>query len=348
MPIYAGIDEAGYGPLLGPLCVACCIFDYDELDAADDRAEPMACSPAASARGSAVAPAAPDLWKRLSPCVCRKPGDRRRRIAVDDSKKLKLSNDGIDDPLRHPLRHLERAVLAFAALSAELPACDDDLFRALGVPWACDPRSPWLDGPQPLPVAHQCDELRVAAASLRRGLAKAGVRSVKLVCRAVDAAEFNRQYDLVQNKAGINFCTAMSLADAVFRAHREAMLVVDRQGGRTHYREELQMCFPEARITVVCEGEARSEYELCEGDRRLIIRFEMESETRNLPTALASMTAKYVRELAMGRLNRFFRGHLPELKPTAGYYGDGRRFINDVEHVVARLGLEPSRLIRRA
>ena len=32
--IYAGIDEAGYGPMLGPLCVASSVFVLDEHDPA--------------------------------------------------------------------------------------------------------------------------------------------------------------------------------------------------------------------------------------------------------------------------------------------------------------------------
>jgi hypothetical protein len=323
MAVYAGIDEAGYGPLLGPLCVACCVFEFDH-EPAD--------------------PPSWDLWKRLSRWVCRKPGDKRRRIAIDDSKKLKGPNDGA----LHPLKHLERGVLAFACLADELPASDDDLYRTLGAALDCDARSPWLSGPQTLPVAHEPGEVCVAAATLRRGLASAGVKSVRLQCRAIDPAEFNRQFDLMGNKAGINFCTAMRLVDELFRTHDGATLVIDRHGGRTHYREPLQMCFPESSITVVGESDERSEYELSERGRSITIRFEMESESRNLPTALASMTAKYVRELAMGRLNRYFRGHLPELKPTAGYVQDGRRFVAEIEGVVNRLGLESSRLIRKA
>ncbi|MCH8212384.1 MAG: ribonuclease HII, partial [Planctomycetes bacterium] len=39
MLVYAGIDEAGYGPMLGPLCLGCTVFvlkDYDPCQGAPD------------------------------------------------------------------------------------------------------------------------------------------------------------------------------------------------------------------------------------------------------------------------------------------------------------------------
>src|SRR5262245_10587254 len=92
MLVYAGIDEAGYGPMLGPLCVACTSFVIRDHD--PDTAG--AC----------------DLWKRLKKSICRKRTDKKRRIAIDDSKKLKLANDAP----AHPLRFLERGVLSFLSV----------------------------------------------------------------------------------------------------------------------------------------------------------------------------------------------------------------------------------------
>ena len=60
------------------------------------------------------------------------------------------------------------------------------------------------------------------------------------------------------------------------------------------------------------------------------------------------MTAKYLRELAMIRLNRFFREALPEIKPTAGYVQDGRRFLQEVRPVIEDRRLEAAELVRKA
>ena len=71
------------------------------------------------------------------------------------------------------------------------------------------------------------------------------------------------------------------------------------------------------------------------------------ADGRFLPVALASMLAKYVRELLMLRLNRYFRAQMPDLKPTAGYFTDGRRYLTEIKPLMKRLDLAPSQLVRQ-
>jgi hypothetical protein len=65
-----------------------------------------------------------------------------------------------------------------------------------------------------------------------------------------------------------------------------------------------------------------------------VIHFRPEAEDAHLPVALASMTAKLVRELAMARFNRYWCLRMPELKPTAGYTLDARRWLEEANGVV--------------
>jgi hypothetical protein len=66
-----------------------------------------------------------------------------------------------------------------------------------------------------------------------------------------------------------------------------------------------------------------------------------------MPTALASMTAKYLRELAMIPFNRFWQQHVPGLKATAGYPMDALRFREEIRPAQQRLGIE-DRVLWRA
>jgi hypothetical protein len=74
--------------------------------------------------------------------------------------------------------------------------------------------------------------------------------------------------------------------------------------------------------------------------------FEVEAEERHFPVALASMTAKLVRELAMLRFNRYWSGRMAELKPTAGYRNDAWRFLDDIAAVIPQCGLPRAAFVR--
>jgi len=324
MPIlYAGIDEAGYGPLLGPLCVACAAFELP--------GDEPSC-----------------LWSALSGAVCREPSDRRRRVAVADSKRLKVASDD------RPLRHLERGVTAFAGAGPDglRFADDDELLGHLGAPY---PSTPCRMSAMPLPVGNEAAELGIAASMVARALRGASVGLFKLAVRAISADEFNAQADRVGNKATINWMAAMQHVEAVRVASRarglDAWFAIDQQGGRHNYTRPLATSFPEATIRVLDESDERAAYELRferpgAAPHRVTIEFRQRGEDTHLPVALASMAAKFVRELHMRRINAFFAQHVPELKPTAGYVQDGRRFLDAIRPTLLRLGMEEHALVR--
>lgn len=110
----------------------------------------------------------------------------------------------------------------------------------------------------------------------------------------------------------------------------------------------MQDTFPGAHIAIVAEEDAFSRYRLERDGSMLTITFTAEGESKHLPVALASMIAKYTRELLMARLNRFFRSRVPELKPTAGYVQDGRRFVREIGPVVRSLRIDTNDLVRQA
>lgn len=56
---------------------------------------------------------------------------------------------------------------------------------------------------------------------------------------------------------------------------------------------------------------------------------------RHLPTALASMLAKYLREREMRAWNAYWTKRLPGLRPTAGYPVDALRFRSEIASLVA-------------
>jgi len=350
--VYVGIDEAGYGPLLGPLCVGMAAVRVDGWDAE-------------SGGGGA-----PDLWAALAGAVCREAGDRARRIAVNDSKALKLANSSTK---RHPLTHLERGVLAFVLCReseeacAELSACPCSDGEFLGLVGAECPGQAWYreDGASGgvFPVGHTPEQIGIARSVLGAELERAGVSVLETACFVMDEGAFNEVVERAGTKAAT---TEVGLSGHLRTAWERwgevgavgggggggggaVRVVCDRQSGRADYSELLARALPRAEVRETHRSAEASRYEVREGEaRRMHVLFLTESEKQHLPVALASMLAKLTRETLMGRLNRYFAARIPGLKPTAGYRQDGWRWIEEGVRGGAISEEERRGLIRRA
>ena len=96
---------------------------------------------------------------------------------------------------------------------------------------------------------------------------------------------------------------------------------------------------------VVCAVDPSTGYRLPDG----VIDFGdvmLSWRVAELATALASMTAKYLRELHMIQFNAYFQARVPGLKPTAGYGLDAWRFLDDIAAARAADGLAGPTLLR--
>lgn len=326
MMLYAGFDEAGYGPLLGPMCVAASAWIVPDGSPADP----------------------PDLWKSLSSGVCRTRKDRRGRVAIADSKALK----GTRDARMHPLHAIERGVLAATAvLHGSAPLHEDALDAAVGHASAAGDAAcavPCEADGTDLPCACSADEIAVASATLRKACDSAGTALCALMCTAITPAQLNADASRGLTKPSIPFSRAAGMAVALLERHPSCpvRLSFDRQGGRMRYADDIRRCFGGSRLAILHEDEDRSEYRFERDGRTVVASFEVGGEERHMPIALASMTAKYIRELRMARLNRFFARLAPDVPPTAGYVTDGRRFLAQVEPHLHALGVDRTQLVR--
>ena len=145
------------------------------------------------------------------------------------------------------------------------------------------------------------------------------------------------------------FSLAASHIDRLLRDHAAEGLhiVCDRHGGRSHYASLLRLMFEDWDLTVLGESETRADYLLRRDGGWARLSFSEKADAHCLPTAMASMVAKYLRERLMDRFNAFWRAHAPELKPTAGYWNDGLRFLDDIGPLRRKLRIEDAKLIRQ-
>jgi hypothetical protein len=322
--ILAGIDEAGYGPLLGPLVVGCCAFEVTDGDATADEL--------------------PCLWKRLRKLVSNNRTKAGKKLHVNDSKVVYSSGSGI--------KELERSILAILATLRQ-EACDelDTLLACVAGHAVTDLRGyPWyLPYPgERFPLEQDLTPIRLFANALRAEMDKAHLRCVYLAARVVPERQFNQMLDATRNKGSALFSTAVVHLDHLIRAYGEHGLVIfcDRQGGREHYGSLLRLMFEDWSLEVTREHDGHSDYKLRRDGHVVRVIFCEKAEEQCMPVALASMLSKYLREALMGRFNAYWQAMLPELTPTAGYYGDGSRFLHDIDAKRRELGIADAQLIR--
>jgi hypothetical protein len=327
MTLCIGTDEAGYGPNLGPLVVAATAWRIDA--AAEDADATLAAAVAevdamVAARSGARSP----LWA--------------------DSKRIYHGGAGF--------ALLERGVAVGLALAgAAVPTTWTALGDTVG-PIAprggC--RGPWQEfAALLLPREIAAAACAAVAAEVRDVLARHKISLARVACRGIYPDEFNAQLDAGLNKSDILSAATLELAAALRRTDAAEPTVVwcDRHGGRKRYGGLVARHFDAPLVQPLEETPARSVYVVPAGDRpptpSCRVEFCVGGESRP-PVALASMTAKYVRELAMHAFNAFWTSRLPGLAPTAGYPVDALRWRRDAAPAIERAGIADDDLWRRA
>lgn len=311
MPYLIGTDEAGYAPNLGPMVVSASVWRIDE--------------PASET----------DLYKRLKSVICKSPrSSSAGRLAIADSKLIYTPSGG--------LKLLERGVLAALALVNHCPCDWLDVWQLLDPDsLAYLPNLPWhVDYDLRLPLAAEADDVVRLVPKLREALDRSGVRLLALRSRAVFPDQFNQSTLEYGTKAeALSKVTLALVAEVLDLCAGEPVLAVcDKHGARNQYGRLLQQQFPDVLVEVHGESVSESIYRWGTGETRIDVRFRVGAESF-LPTALASMASKYLRELAMRAFNDFWCGRVRDLAPTAGYPRDARRFMTAIQGVQAELGI---------
>ncbi len=315
-----GIDEAGYGPNLGPfvMTAVACRVPPGQDDA--------------------------DLWDLLATAV-RRGGPP---VADPGSPRLLIADSKVVYSTARGLAGLERGVLAtlwhppVSCLSALVDrACSED-HADLHV-------EPWYRGTHGLPGHAQPAEIDNHAASFARACAAAGVRDWWARSVVVCPPRFNALVDAAGSKGAV---LGHGLARLLQSARElpgaeDLAFFVDKHGGRNTYAAFIQHALPGGAVVARQEEMARSAYEVIGLGRGVRLTFQPRAESACLCVALASMASKYLRELFMLEFNAFWQQHVADLKPTAGYPTDAGRFFEAIRPAIRKLGIDEAAVWRR-
>ena len=318
MTILAGIDEAGLGPVLGPLVVSGTAFRVHDRFV-------NTC-----------------LWKILAESCTQNPKQAGHRIVIADSKKLYRRQQGIT--------LLERAALVMLALTDHHPHTFQELLTCIAPDASSSlSRYPWYNGDDlSLPVCEHVGDISTRANAVRRNCKERQIEPLGVFSEPINAGQYNRLVKSTRNKAVVLLGLVLRMIDRIIRRapNEHIRLCVDRLGGRVHYREAITTSLPGYELQILEESANRSVYRLVRSSQVCQIEFVTRGENQHFLIALASIYSKYLRELYMKMFNRYWCRQLEGLKPTAGYYTDAHRWLHDTAGVIKQQSIDRGLLVR--
>ena len=319
MGFVIGMDEAGYGPNLGPLVVSATVWEVPG------------------------APKRTDFWTEFEGLIVQHAARTSVEIQIADSK-------AVHDPAKG-VGPLERGALAAWTMLDGLPTTLMDWWSKVALHplhTAVANRScvePWfvyadLNLPQQVTKGEILELSQLwAKRCADRKIHLRAIRSDIVLTRRFN--DLTTQHD---NKGLALSGISMKLLQDVLpiTAGQPTLVWCDKHGGRNRYDELLQEIAGEEFIVRLEEGPEKSRYRIGQTE----ICFQTKAEA-HLPVALASMVCKYFRESTMELFNRFWQRHQPELKSTKGYPQDAKRFKQDIAKTQTRLGIDELDLWRK-
>jgi ribonuclease HII len=313
------MDEAGYGPNLGPLVMTTVLCQVPD--------------------GHAEA----DLWELLAAVVRKSTSATDGRLLVDDSKVVHSRARGVGTLEHQVLALLCRPVPTQPVQLAEWLAgsCITGMAELQG--------ETWYTGHSLLPVAANLASIHRDSADFDGACVAVGVGPFLVRAVLVPTPRFNALLGQHGSKGAILAHGFMDLLRAIMQlipGRDPIHIAVDKHGGRNTYAGMIQDALPHGMVWAEQESMQRSVYRVEGLDRSVRLVFQPRADAEHFVVALASMAAKYVREILMDEFNRYWLAQVPGLKPTAGYPLDAVRFLSAIQAQAALLGLDRAALWR--
>ncbi len=301
---FIGMDEAGYGPNLGPLVLTATRWSTPDAGVETD------------------------FYASLNAAVHQKSHLKQTRLHIADSKEV---NTG-----KHGFVSLETSALAILQ-NLNVPC---QTFQQLWEGLCSQPyphENPWFqDADLKLPVVANANTLSQLSRQLASACKDSGISPTSVRSQIITARHFNSLIEQDGSKGIMLSRLAFRLLREVWNPEETAsvLFIGDKHGGRNRYDELLSEVLEGNMVYRLEEGRSQSCYRV----RNAELRFQTKGE-QHFPVAVASIVSKYVRELSMNLFNRYWQQHCPNVKQTLGYPQDAVRFRSEVDSIRTQLGI---------
>lgn len=302
-----GIDEAGYGPQLGPLVVSAVIFEL----------------PDAFFINKSLIPRTISLWEALSDIISNHK-EKSDKLVVCDSKKLYQPSRGI--------KELERTALAFSRLIDR-----NYFYNELVLPISA-PKSEINNLSQILRKELNGNSIKFCDAEVRIVEASEFNEGIEYYQNKADflwaiSSQLIKSCIDKYHSGNMVFVRAGKQGGRTYYGPYLTRLFPDKS------IQTVEQKFDNSSYIIFSNQNRILK-------SRIGVSFIKDGDATDFVIALASIFSKYFRELSMIRFNRFFRSFAPSLKPTSGYYTGSKRFIRRIMPIINKFDLDENNFIR--
>ena len=313
---FIGMDEAGYGPNLGPLTIASTLWETPS--------NPHSCDFAALLK---------EVLDTQSTC-------KKTKLHIADSKLVNTGKNGFLSLETSALTLLNLTGVETSSIRKILKqVCQSPTMSAESLD-----EIPWFKQDLSLPVEVEFNMVETMTKRLQQCMEKNDVHCRQIQVQLIPANQFNQLLDQFGSKGVVLSTLAFELLSHIWSpdSQAETLFVGDKHGGRNRYDEFLAQIVDDSMIFRLEEGRPVSRYRVNSTE----IRFQAKGES-HLPVAAASIIAKYLREVTMIQFNTFWNQHCPNVKPTKGYPVDAKRFHTAIQKSQAKLNIKDDQLWRK-
>ena len=309
--IYSGIDEAGYGPVIGPF--TCASFE---------------------------SPYGADFWgSRLD--IFR--GNKGKGLPlVNDSKVLNRGKKTFKGYFSSGFAELEKTVLAlyYTACGGRLPENAEKLADMF---YGGDKLPYWSGAADVrLPVACGLSGALSAGKALKGSVPE---NSMMIAARIMYPGEINAALEKVNKTGLVKESFSYLIKRTLMLSDGDAEFECGKMSGTVYYGGFMKEMFPGRGVRAEKESVCLSSYGV-EAHRGVKISFILDGDSSSFRIALASMLAKYIRDILTYSMNLYFQKHKADIAFSKGYSPDGLRFAADTKEIRYKLGIKDWEFIR--